>query len=115
MRTVVATGVSVNLGVFGLAIEAVNLGYTVVVPRETVAGLPQEYAEAILANTLPAHRHRHHGRRHARRLDYGPLRPDAYMTRVPSSWIMALVGSSSTVMSGTGKLKSLYLRCAVWR
>ena len=53
VRTVIATGVSVNLGVLGLAIEAVNLGYTVVVPRETVAGLPQEYAEAILANTLP--------------------------------------------------------------
>ncbi len=30
--TVVATGVSVNLGVLGLAIEAVNLGYRVVVP-----------------------------------------------------------------------------------
>jgi nicotinamidase-related amidase len=50
---VIATGVSVNLGVLGLAIEAVNLGYTVVVPRETVAGIPQDYAEAIVANTLP--------------------------------------------------------------
>ena len=38
-----------------------------------------------------------------------------YMTRVPSSWIMALVGSSCTVMSGTGKLKSRYFRSAVWR
>jgi len=27
---------------------------------------------------------------------------------------MALVGSSSTVMSGTGKLKSWYFRLAVW-
>jgi nicotinamidase-related amidase len=53
VRTVIATGVSVNLGVLGLAIEAVNLGYTVVVPRETVAGIPQDYAEAIVANTLP--------------------------------------------------------------
>jgi nicotinamidase-related amidase len=53
VRTVIATGVSVNLGVLGLAIEAVNQGYTVVVPRDTVAGLPQDYAEAILANTLP--------------------------------------------------------------
>ncbi len=32
VETVVATGVSVNLGVLGLAIEAVNLGYRVVVP-----------------------------------------------------------------------------------
>jgi nicotinamidase-related amidase len=53
VRTVVATGVSVNLGVLGLAIEAVNLGYTVVVPRDAVAGLPEAYAEAVLANTFP--------------------------------------------------------------
>ena len=51
--TVVATGVSVNLGVLGLAIEACNLGYQVVVPRDAVAGLPDEYAEAVLDNTFP--------------------------------------------------------------
>ena len=49
----VATGVSVNLGVLGLAIEAVNLGYRVVVPRDTVAGIPVEYADAVLDNTFP--------------------------------------------------------------
>ena len=53
VRTVVATGVSVNLGVLGLAIEAVNLGYRVVVPRDTVAGIPTEYADAVLDNTFP--------------------------------------------------------------
>jgi nicotinamidase-related amidase len=53
VHTVVATGVSVNLGVLGLAIEAVNLGYGVVVPRDAVAGIPQEYADAILDNTFP--------------------------------------------------------------
>jgi nicotinamidase-related amidase len=51
--TVVATGVSVNLGVLGLAIEACNLGYQVVVPRDTVAGLPDAYADAVLDNTFP--------------------------------------------------------------
>ncbi len=51
--TVVATGVSVNLGVLGLAIEAVNLGYRVVVPRDAVAGLPAGYADAVLDNTFP--------------------------------------------------------------
>ena len=51
--TVVATGVSVNLGVLGLAIEAVNLGYRVVVPRDAVAGVPPEYADAVLDNTFP--------------------------------------------------------------
>jgi nicotinamidase-related amidase len=53
VRTVVATGVSVNLGVLGLVIEAVNLGYNVVVPRDAVAGIPQEYADALLDNTFP--------------------------------------------------------------
>ena len=53
VETVVATGVSVNLGVLGLAIEAVNLGYRVVVPRDTVAGIPAEYADAVLDNTFP--------------------------------------------------------------
>jgi nicotinamidase-related amidase len=53
VRTVVATGVSVNLGVLGLAIEAVNLGYSVVVPRDTVAGLPADYADAVLDQTFP--------------------------------------------------------------
>jgi nicotinamidase-related amidase len=53
VRTVVATGVSVNLGVLGLVIEAVNLGYNVVVPRDAVAGIPQEYADAVLDNTFP--------------------------------------------------------------
>jgi nicotinamidase-related amidase len=51
--TVVATGVSVNLGVLGLAIEAVNLGFQVVVPRDTVAGIPREYADALLQHTYP--------------------------------------------------------------
>jgi nicotinamidase-related amidase len=53
VRTVVATGVSVNLGIFGLAVEAVNLGYTVVVPRDTVAGIPQSYADSLLDNSFP--------------------------------------------------------------
>jgi nicotinamidase-related amidase len=53
VRTVVATGVSVNLGVLGLAIEAVDLGYRVVVPKDAVAGIPEDYAEAVLSNTFP--------------------------------------------------------------
>jgi nicotinamidase-related amidase len=53
VRTVVATGVSVNLGVLGLAIEAVNFGYRVVVPRDAVTGVPADYADALLANTFP--------------------------------------------------------------
>lgn len=47
-RTVVLTGVSVNIGILGTAIEAVNRGYTVVVPTDCVAGDPPDYAEAAL-------------------------------------------------------------------
>ena len=47
-RTVVVTGVSVNVGILGTALEAVNRGYTVVVPTDCVAGDPPEYAEQAL-------------------------------------------------------------------
>ena len=52
ITTVVATGVSVNLGVLGLAIEAVNFGYRVVLPTDCVAGVPADYAESVIRNTL---------------------------------------------------------------
>ena len=52
-RTVVATGVSLNLGIVGLAVEAVNFGYRVVVATDAVAGIPAPYAAAVLANTMP--------------------------------------------------------------
>lgn len=52
VRTVVATGVSVNVGVLGMTIEAVNAGYQVVIPREAVTGTPDDYVEAVLQNTL---------------------------------------------------------------
>jgi len=52
IRTVVATGVSVNLGVWGMAMTAMDLGYQVVIPRDAVAGVPREYADAVLDNSL---------------------------------------------------------------
>jgi nicotinamidase-related amidase len=52
VRTVVATGVSVNLAILGLAIEAVNLGYRVVVATDAVAGTPASYADAVLDGTV---------------------------------------------------------------
>jgi nicotinamidase-related amidase len=52
VRTVVATGVSVNVGILGLTIEAVNAGYQVVIPRDAVTGTPDEYVEAVFQNTL---------------------------------------------------------------
>ncbi|MBV8959383.1 MAG: cysteine hydrolase [Actinobacteria bacterium] len=52
VTTIVATGVSVNIAVTNLAFDAVNAGYQVVIPRDAVAGLPQEYVDAVFANTL---------------------------------------------------------------
>jgi len=53
IRTVVATGVSLNVGVIGMVIEAVGLGYQVVVPPDAVAGVPREYADQVLTHTIP--------------------------------------------------------------
>jgi nicotinamidase-related amidase len=52
VRTVVAVGVSVNIGILGLVIEAVNAGYQVVIPTEAVAGTPDEYVAAVMEHTL---------------------------------------------------------------
>lgn len=52
VRTLVATGVSVNVAVTNLVMDAVNLGYDVVVPRDAVCGIPSDYADAVLDNTL---------------------------------------------------------------
>ena len=52
VRTVVATGVSVNVGLTSLVMDAVNAGYQVVVPRDAVAGVPEDYADAVLDNTI---------------------------------------------------------------
>ena len=52
VRNIVLGGVSVNLGIFGTAVEAVNRGYAVVVPRDCVAGDPPEFAEQMLRYSL---------------------------------------------------------------
>jgi biuret amidohydrolase len=50
--TVVVVGVSVNVAVTNLVMDAVNLGYQVVLPRDAVAGVPPSYADAVIDNTL---------------------------------------------------------------
>lgn len=52
ITTVVVTGVSVNVGVLGMCLSALDLGYQVVLVRDAVAGVPPEYAEAVIDNTL---------------------------------------------------------------
>jgi len=50
--TIVVTGVSVNVAVTNLVMDAVNHGYQVVLPRDAVCGIPQDYADAVIDNTL---------------------------------------------------------------
>jgi nicotinamidase-related amidase len=52
VRTVLATGVSINIAIFGLILEAVNLGYSAVLVRDCVAGFPDDYVEAVIRNSL---------------------------------------------------------------
>jgi nicotinamidase-related amidase len=52
VTTIVGVGVSVNVGMTNLVMDAVNLGYRFVLPRDAVAGVPREYADAVIDNTL---------------------------------------------------------------
>ena len=52
VTTIVGVGVSLNVGMTNLAFDAVNRGYQIVLPRDAVAGVPPDYAQAVLENTL---------------------------------------------------------------
>ncbi|MYH73137.1 MAG: cysteine hydrolase [Acidimicrobiia bacterium] len=52
VATVVAAGVSLNVGVMGLVINAVDLGYQVVLAGDAVAGIPADYGDAVMDNTM---------------------------------------------------------------
>jgi nicotinamidase-related amidase len=52
VTTIVGVGVSVNIGMTNFAFDAVNRGYQFVMPTDAVAGVPAEYADAVVANTL---------------------------------------------------------------
>ncbi|WP_406098760.1 cysteine hydrolase [Streptomyces sp. NBC_01013] len=51
-RTLVVTGVSANVAVPNAVFDAVNLGYTAVVPADAIAGVPADYTPAMIRNTL---------------------------------------------------------------
>jgi biuret amidohydrolase len=51
-QVVVVAGVSVNVAILDLVLDCANAGFEVVVPRDAVAGVPAEYAEAVIDNTL---------------------------------------------------------------
>lgn len=52
ITTIVAIGVSVNVAITNLVMDAVNLGYQVVLVRDAVCGVPPSYADAVIDNTL---------------------------------------------------------------
>ena len=52
VTTIVGIGVSVNIGMTNFTMDAVNLGYRFVLPRDAVAGVPADYANAMIDNTL---------------------------------------------------------------
>lgn len=52
VSTIVAVGVSVNVAITNLVMDAVNAAYRVVLPRDAVAGIPASYADAVIDNTL---------------------------------------------------------------
>jgi nicotinamidase-related amidase len=52
VTTIVGVGVSVNIGMTNFAFDAVNRGYQFVMPTDAVAGVPPDYAAAVIANTL---------------------------------------------------------------
>ncbi|MFF6777439.1 cysteine hydrolase [Streptomyces sp. NPDC012637] len=51
-RTLVVTGVSANVAIPNAVFDAVNLGYTVVVPGDAIAGVPADYTPAMIRHTL---------------------------------------------------------------
>jgi nicotinamidase-related amidase len=52
VTTIVAVGVSLNVAIPNLVMDAVNAAYRVVLPRDAVAGIPAEYGDAVIDNTL---------------------------------------------------------------
>ena len=52
ITTLVVVGVSLNVAIPNLVFDAVNRSYQVVVVQDAVAGVPEEYGDQVLANTL---------------------------------------------------------------
>ncbi|MEV0321752.1 cysteine hydrolase [Streptomyces sp. NPDC050658] len=51
-RTLLVTGVSANVAIPNAVFDAVNRGYTAVVPADAIAGVPADYTPAMIRNTL---------------------------------------------------------------
>lgn len=52
VTTLVIVGVSSNVAIPNAVFDAVNLAYEVVLPRDAIAGVPPEYTDSIVDNSL---------------------------------------------------------------
>ena len=52
VSTIVVVGVSLNIAIPNVVMDAVNAAYHVVVPQDAVAGIPTEYGAAVIDNML---------------------------------------------------------------
>ncbi|HUP73792.1 MAG TPA: isochorismatase family protein [Acidimicrobiales bacterium] len=52
VTTIVIAGVSANIAIPNTTFDAVNRSYQVVIPRDAIAGTPDEYTEQVLKHTL---------------------------------------------------------------
>lgn len=52
IQNVITVGHSVNVGLLGMVLTAVDLGYQVIVPEDAVAGVPVEYGKEVVKNTF---------------------------------------------------------------
>ncbi len=52
VRSIVLMGVSLNVGVMGAALSAVDLGYHVVLVADAVAAVPPAYADWVIEHTM---------------------------------------------------------------
>jgi nicotinamidase-related amidase len=54
VENLVVCGVSLNIGVLGLVIGAVDRGYEVTIASDAVVGVPVDYGDSVLRHTLAA-------------------------------------------------------------
>lgn len=52
VKTLIPTGVSVNIGILATTVEAIGRGFRVVIARDCVAGDPSSYVEDVLQYSL---------------------------------------------------------------
>ena len=65
VTTIVGVGVSVNIAMLNFAMDAVNAGYQFVMPRDAVAGIPEDVRRVGARQHDLAARHAAHHRRRA--------------------------------------------------